>query len=177
MGKLARIKDLIISIFMIVFAFVLLIWPQYGPPVIMVIFGAALLFYGIYSLIFYCTRAVHMVGGKSVFYKSVLLMDLGVFMLSAFKGSERLVMLYLLVLLAASGAIDIVRALEFRKQGAGWVLRAIAGVVTILLLIVGFIYRKDPSTMVYVFCIGLLYSAATRIVAVFRKTAVVYIPQ
>ena len=56
-------------------------------------------------------------------------------------------------------------------------LRAIAGVVTILLLIVGFIYRKDPSTMVYVFCIGLLYSAATRIVAVFRKTAVVYIPQ
>ena len=56
MGKLARIKDLIISIFMIVFAFVLLIWPQYGPPVIMVIFGAALLFYGIYSLIFYCTR-------------------------------------------------------------------------------------------------------------------------
>ena len=118
-----------------------------------------------------------MVGGKSILYKSILLLDLGVFMISAFKGSERLVMIYLLILLAASGAIDIVRALEFRKQGAGWAFRAISGVVTIILLIVGFIYRKEPTTMVYVFCIGLLYSAITRIIGIFRKTAVVYIPQ
>ena len=177
MRKLTRFKNLIIGIVMIVFALVLLIWPQFGTPMIMLVAGIGLLIYGLYSLIFYFTMATHMVGGKSIFYRGILLLDLGVFMLSAYKGSERLIFLYLMVLLAATGLIDLVRALEFRKEGASWKLRALSGIVCIAILILGFIYRKGPRTMVYIFCLGILVSAANRIASVFRKTAVLYIPE
>ena len=177
MKKLTRFKNLIVGVVLIVFAFILLIWPRFGTPLIMLVFGIGLLIYGIYSLIFYCRMAIHMVGGKRIFYRGILLLDLGVFMLSAYKGSERLVFLYMMVLLAATGAIDLVRALDYRKQGAAWKLRAIVGVVCIVILISGLIYRRNPSTMVYIFCLGLLSAAISRIASVFRKTAVIYIPE
>ena len=177
MKKLARIKNLLIGIIMITFVVVLLTWPQIGTPMIMMVFGIGLLIYGIYSLVFYFTMAIHMVGGKTIFFRGILLLDLGVFMLAAYQGSDRLIFLYLMVLLAASGAIDLVRALEFRKQGASWKLRAICGVASIVIMIVGFIYRKNPNTMVYVFCLALLSAAINRIATVFRKTAVIYIPE
>ena len=137
----------------------------------------ALVIYGIYSLIFFCTMAIHMVGGKRIFYRSILLLDLGVFMLCAFKGSERLILLYLLLLLAAMGALDLVRALEFRKAGAPWKFRAIVGAACIVIAITGFIYRSDPNTLVYIFCLGLFCASISKIVSVFRKTAVIYIPE
>ena len=118
-----------------------------------------------------------MVGGKRILYRSILTLDLGVFMLSFYKGSERLILLYLMLLLAASGGIDLVRALQFRKEGAAWKLRALIGVLSILILIIGFIYRKDPHTMVYIFCLGLASTGINRIASVFRKTAVIYIPE
>ena len=177
MRKLTRVKNLLIGIVMIVFALLLLIWPQFGTPMIMLVCGAALLVYGLYSLIFWFTMARNMVGGKWIFYRSILLLDLGAFMLAAYNGSERLIFLYLMVLLAATGAIDLVRALEFRKEGAPWKLRAIIGAACIAILIAGLIYRKNPNTLVYIFCLGMLASAISRIASVFRKTAVVYIPE
>ena len=176
MNKMSRIKNLIIAAVMIVFAGVMLAWPQFGTPMIMLVVGLYLLFYGIYSLIFYFTMAIHMVDGKRVFYRGILLLDLGVFMLSAYRGSERLVFLYLMLMLAASGAIDLVRALDFRKQGESWKFRAVMGVVCILLLISAFIYRKEPTTLTYMYCIGMFVSAINRVVSAFRTTAIVYIP-
>ena len=177
MRKLTRVKNLIIGLAMIVVALVLFQWPKFGTPMIMLIPGFGLLAYGIYSLVFYATMAVHMVGGKSIFYRGILLLDLGVFMLAAYRGAEKLIFLYLMVLLLASGGIDLVRALDFRKQGAAWKTRAFFGIVSILILIAGFVYRKNPDTMVYIFCLALLSSALNRIITAFRKTAVIYIPQ
>lgn len=177
MKKLARFRNLILGIIMLVFAMVLLIWPQFGTPMIMLVAGIGLLIYGIYSLIFYCTMAVHMVGGKRILFRSVLLLDLGVFMLSSYRGSERLILLYLLVLLAAYGAIDLVRALEFRKEKAAWRVRAASGVLCIVIMIAAFVFRKNPNTLVYIFCLGLISAALGKIASVFRKTAVIYIPE
>ena len=177
MRKLTRFKNLIIGVIMIVFALLLLIWPDYGTPAIMLVVGLALLIYGIYCLVFFGTRAVHMVGGKRIFYRGILLLDLGVFMLAAYKGSERLVFWYLMLLLAATGSIDLIRALDFRKAGAPWKVRAIVGAACIIVLFVALIYRKNPQTLVYIFCIALTISAISKIASVFRKTAVIYIPE
>lgn len=177
MRKLSRIKNVVIGVVLILFALLLLIWPRFGTPLIMMVFGIGLLIYGLYSLIFFCRMAIHMVGGKRIFFRGILLLDLGIFLMSSFRGSERLVFLYMLVLLAASGAIDLVRALDYRKQGAAWLLRAVSGVVCIAILIAGLIYRRNPNTMVYIFCLALLFTAISRIVSAFRKTAVLYIPE
>ena len=177
MTKLTRIRELILGLAMIAFALVLFLTPESGSVVILVILGVGLVVSGVGTLIFYLTMARHMVGGKKIFYRGILLLDLGALLLSGYSGSEQLIRLYLLGLFAISGVIDIIRALELRKQGAPWKHRVIGGAFFIAILILGLIYKSNPHTVVYVFCIGLIYLGVTRIVSVFRKTAVLYIPE
>ena len=47
MRKLTRFKNLILGIAMFVFALILLIWPEFGTPAIMLVYGIALVIYGI----------------------------------------------------------------------------------------------------------------------------------
>ena len=120
MRKITRIKNLIIGFIMIAFAVALFLEPTYGPPVILLLLGLGLVANGVRLLIFYLTMARYMVGGKKTFYQSILTLDMGVLLLAGFTGSEQLVLLYLLGVLAVSGGIDIIRALEFRAEGARW---------------------------------------------------------
>ena len=177
MRKITRLKNLIIALIMFAIAIALFAEPQYGPLVIILLVGLALIAYGLVTLIFYITMASHMVGGKRIFYRSILILDLGVLLLAGYNGSEQLILLYLLGVLAVSGGIDIIRALEFRKEGASWKRRLISGLVCIAMLIVGTILMDNPRTVVYIFCIRLLYLGVTRLISVFKKTAVIYIPE
>jgi uncharacterized membrane protein HdeD (DUF308 family) len=177
MRQITRIKNLLIGLIMIALAASLLAFPQYGPGVIVLLIGIGLILSGIGSLIFYITMARHMVGGMKTFYRSILFLDLGVFMMTGFAVSEQLVLLYLMGILVISGGIDIIRALEFKKEGASWKARMVSGVISLVIMVIGTIFMDNPLTVVYLFCLGLLYSAVTRIVSAFRKTAVIYIPE
>ena len=177
MTKFTRIRNLIIGLIMIAIAVTLLLEPASGPVVILLILGIGLVGSGIGTLIFYFTMARHMVGGKKMFYRGILILDLGALLLAGYQGSEQLVLLYLLGVVAISGGIDIIRALESRKAGAPWKFRLVGGLVSIAILLVGLACMSNPHTVVYIFCFGLLYLGVARIISVFRKTAVVYIPQ
>ena len=177
MRKITRIRNLILGLLTIAFAVVLFLEPESGPLVILLILGAGLVVSGIGTLIFYFTMARHMVGGKKMFYRGILLLDLGAFLLAGYSGSARLIRLYLLATFALSGAIDIVMARSARKQGAPWVYRVIGGLLSIAILILAMVFKGNPHTVVYMFCAGLLYLGVTRIISVFRKTAIIYIPE
>ncbi len=178
MGKMTRIRNLLIAFAMIAIAIALFIAPQYGPGIIVLIVGAGLIVGGISRLIFYITMARHMVGGMKTFFHGILFLDLGVFMMSGFSVSERLVIYYLTIILLVSGGLDIIRALESRNEGASWKFRLVSGIITLaimVVMIVGAIFMNNMLIVVYIFCIGLLYQAADKIVSAFRKTAVIYI--
>ncbi len=177
MTKFTRFKNLIIALIMIAFAAILLSQPKYGPLLIVLVTGIGMILSGVHSLVFYCTMAVHMVGGKKTFYRSILTMDLGVFLLVCYNASEQLILLYLMGITAVSGGIDLIRALEFKKEGAPWKHRLISGLISIGIMVAGMIFMDNPVTMVYIFSLWLFYGAASRIVSVFRKTAVIYIPE
>ncbi len=86
---------------------------------------------------------------------------------------------YLLAVFAFSGGIDILRALEAKRYGApSWKLKLISGCVTIAAAaaigIAGFCFGS-PELAVYGYCVSLLYLAVVRLIAAFRKTAVIYI--
>lgn len=177
MRKMTKIKNLLLSMIMIAFIVVLLSFIRFGPVLIILLVGAGLIVSGVRTLIFYITMARYMVGGKRIFFNSILLLDLGVFMMTGSKVSEQLVLFYLTAILAIAGVIDIIRALESKKEGAPWKGRLLRGMVTIAILILTNIFKKQPNIVVYLFCIELLYYAVSKIISVFRKTAVIYIPE
>ena len=177
MRKITRIKNLLIALIMIAFAVLLLAFPEVGPLLIVILLGAGLIIEGIRSLIYYFTMAKNMVGGKKVLFRSIFILDIGAFLLTGCGASNQLIFLYLLGMLAASGGIDIIRALELKKEGARWKHRLISGLLAFVLLIAALIFMSDPQVVVYIFCIQLIYTAITRLVSVFRKTAVIYIPE
>ena len=177
MTKLSRIKNLLIALVLLIFVFLLLQFPQYGPLLIVLVFGVGLIIAGFRSLIYYLTMARNMVGGKKILYRSIFILDIGAFLLTGYGESNQLIRMYILGMLAVSGGIDLIRALELKKEGAVWRPRLISGLITLALLIAAKIFSSDPQMLVYICCIALLYNAVTRIVSVFRKTAVIYIPE
>ena len=89
------------------------------------------------------------------------------------------VIVYLLAVYAFSGAIDILRAVEAKKNGApAWNIKLISGSIrvaaTIALFILGVIFR-DKTVMVFGYCVNLGYAAVMRFINAFRRTAIVYI--
>ena len=177
MRKATRIKNLVIALIMIAFAIILLTIPQFGPLLTILVLGAGMIISGIRSLIYYFTMAKNMVDGKKVLYRSIFILDVGAFLMAGYNGSEQLILLYLMGLLAISGGMDLIRALELKKEGAPWKRRLASGLIAMILLIAALFSMSDPQLVVYIFCIGLFYSAVVRIISIFRKPAVIYIPE
>lgn len=134
--------------------------------------------YGIRLLIYYFSMARHMVGGKSTLYQAIIVLDLGLFTGSMISMSDYIVTIYLLSIFAFSGVIDILRSLEAKKNGASWRMKFITGCISVIMalaLVVTGLVQRNTTYLVYGYCFTLVYSGIMRIVASFRKTAMVYI--
>lgn len=134
--------------------------------------------YGIRLLIYYFSMARHMVGGKRTLYQAIIVLDLGLFTGSMISMSDYIVTIYLLSIFAFSGVIDILRSLEAKKNGASWRMKFITGCISVIMalaLVVTGLVQRNTTYLVYGYCFTLVYSGIMRIVASFRKTAMVYI--
>ena len=120
-----------------------------------------------------------MVGGQAILYRGVMILDLGIFTLTIADNPTVFVIIYLLLIHLFSGVIDILRALEEKGvQAPSWRFKFGSGVVNIVLALLAFIagtVMKSMETLVYIYCLGLFYSASARIISAFRRTAIVYI--
>lgn len=180
MSVFQRIKNCFTGILMILGALILVLIPKETYPVIPAILGTTLLVYGIYFLWYYFSMARHMVGGKAVLFRAIIAIDVALFTSSITSMNSRyIVLLYLLVLYAFTGAVDILRAMEAKNNGsAGWRLKLSRGIIgiafTVALFVIGFIIGRT-DIFVYGYCFSLVYSAVMRIVGAFRRTAIPYI--
>ena len=177
-----RIKNILIGALIILGAVILIIFPEDGILITAAILSLSLFFYGIKTLIYYLTMARHMVGGRIMLYLGIIVLDLGMFtmMLTNIprdQDNEKMyIALYLVVVYAFSGAIDILRALEAKKYSApSWKFSLISGVINVVVAILCIVFIGSSDMIVYLYCAGLIYSAIVRIVTAFRKTAIVYI--
>ncbi len=168
MSHWQRIKSVIGSVLLLLMIPILLFMPQeQGISLVAFVLSLLLIAYGVRVTWFYFRMARHMVGGKMMLCQGILLLDIGLFSVS------------LLAVFAFSGGIDILRALEAKRYGApSWKLKLISGCVTIAAAaaigIAGFCFGS-PELAVYGYCVSLLYLAVVRLIAAFRKTAVIYI--
>ena len=171
-----RIKNVLIGILIILGAVILIAFPEEGIIITASILSLSLFVYGIKTLIYYITMTRHMVGGRIMLYLAVVVLDLGMFTMMLTNIPKMYIALYLVVVYAFSGAIDIMRALEAKKyQAPSWRLSLTSGIISVVIAILCIVFIGSTNMIVYLYSAGLIYSAIARIITAFRKTAIVYI--
>ena len=108
-------------------------------------------------------------------YIGIVVMDLGLLIISSSSGSTILILIFLLGFQLVTGAIGVARALEARKNGAPWKVRLAGGIVSLVTVILGIIFFRDPENVVDIYCLGLIFSAVEHIITAFRREKVVTI--
>ena len=178
MSYFKRIKDIVSGLLMLLFAFLIVISPEEMLPFIVIVLAISMFIRGFRLLYYYISMARHMVGGKSVLYRSIIVFDAAILLTTAIPMSRQIVMFYLLFIYAFYGAIDVLRALEAKSHGARWKFKFFSGIFEVLFaiaLLVAGMFVGNPVFIVYGYAISLVYTAIVRIVGAFRKTAIVYV--
>ncbi len=179
MSAAQRVQKFIAALGYMGAAALMLLLEDDGYELVLLLLGFSLILQGFQAMVFYFTMARHMVDGRSILYKGVILLDFGIFTLSITQRADLMIALYLLGLNAFSGAVDIMRALEARRfQAASWRLNLAKGILNISFaaLAVAFgIVRRDMRHLTWVYASGLFYSGVLILISAFRKTAIVYI--
>ena len=178
MSNLRKAANITYSILEILLALIILLVPDTGFVIVFTILVFLMIAGGIKDLIFYFTMARHMVGGKTLLYRGLILLDFGAFSLGLADVPKFFLILYMLGVHAFSGAIEIMRALEARSFGSSWHLNMSFGIANIVIalfaVVSGFIFGS-MTFVTAVYALGLVYSAIGRILRALRKNAVVFI--
>lgn len=143
--------------------------------IVLTILSVALLVQGIRMIIFYFTMAKHMTGGRFILYRGILLTDLGLFTMSLQNVPVTYIMVYLIGLLAFSGAVDVFGAVDARKIHAHWKMRFIRGAVTIIFAVYALLNLNTPKYCVYIYSASLFYNALMYLISAFRRTELIMI--
>ena len=176
MTKARRVGNILTGLFIFLLGAALAVDPWHAYKVVILILGISLLVTGIRSLMYYFTMARHMVGGQTVLYRAVIVLDIGLFSLSLTNIPFVFVILYLAAIHGFSGFVDIMRAQEARRLQAGsWKLNFSHGLINVIMAVLCLVFLGTPFVAVEIYAIGLLYTGVIRIIQAFRKTPVVYI--
>ena len=178
MSLFKRLKELLIALVTALFGIILLFAGEEGQLIVIDIICLCLFFEGIRLLVYYMRMARHMVGGKRVLLRSVITLDLGLVTVQMIAMSNITILIYLLSIFAFTGAIDILRAMEAKRNGGYWKLKFINGCIHIIFsiaLIIAGLFVKNSYFLVCGFSISFFYSAFFRVFSALRKTAIVYI--
>ena len=179
MNSIQRIKIFLSGLGMLMGSLILSMEPEEGYYVIAIILSLSLLIYGIRSLIYYFTMARNMVGGKSIFYRALITIDLGIFTFTAITIPKIYLICHLLISRGFSGIVDMLRAMEDKKlEASSWRMSFLYGLGNLLIAVIALrcVFNQSTWMVVYIYSAGLAYSAIMQMIASFRKTAIVYIP-
>ena len=162
---------------MVVVALIFIVAPSDEAYVFVIaVLSTGLLIKGLRDIIFYFTMARHMVGGKMILIQGVIVLDFALLTGSMSDVPKIYILLYLVVLHAFSGVVEVLRAMEARRIVSGpWKMKFTHGVVDFLLALSCFIYIRQTHTALIIYSIGLLYSAVMRIANALRRTTFILI--
>lgn len=147
-----------------------------GYRLVIIFLSLSLIAAGLKEIVFFISMARHMVGGRFTLYMGVLLMDLGTFTMSMFMLPRFYILLYLAGTYAFSGVVEILEALEVKRNlGPYWKRNLIFGIINILIALICVIFIRNDNTVIYIFAGGLFYSAVTRVIRAFVRSEDVYI--
>ena len=148
---------------------IMIVDTEVGYRIVIGILGTWLLVYGIRTLIYFFTMTRHMVGGKLILYKGIILTDFGYLTASIYDAPKIYVLIYLVIIHAFSGLVEVLRAFEQKHYGAGWKIKLAHGIVNILMALACIVFMQKTATACIIYGIGIIYSAIIRIETAFQK--------
>lgn len=176
MSKFQRIQSVILAVLMLLAAVLMISMPEIGYLIIILILAITLVVIGIRYIVYYFSMARFMVGGRTILFIGVIALDMGLFTATLYTVPKIYVVLYLVATNAISGVLGILRALEAKRYGApSWRRNVTAGAVNLAIAVLSLVFIRSIRMIVIFYCIGLVYSAVTRIFTACRRTAIVYI--
>ena len=178
MTKWQRMKTIFRSLICLAFIPLLMADPDFGCVVIVLFLGIASALAGLRMLIYYASMARHMVGGIFILYIGVILLDFGLFTISVADIPKQYIMLYLMLVHLFYGLVEIMRAMEIRKRSMDfWRFKLMMGLGNLAIGALCIACINSGKMTVYIYCMGLLWSALLRIISAFRPASVVYVEQ
>ena len=176
MTNIQKFNNLLFGIISIAVAIYMIIYPQNGYMVMLFIIFFGLALRGIKELIYFFTMGRFMVGGRFSLYKGVFLLDVGLFTGSLIDIPKTYVMVYLVIINAFAGLVEILRVFETRRYGSkSWKLKFSHGLFNILLAVFCITFINHQRTVIIVYALGIIYSSIIRIISAFRKTEFIFI--
>lgn len=175
MSTAKRVIKILSGLMTIICSILMMRHPDVGCYIVVLILDVSLLLFGLRLLIYYFTMARYMVGGIATLYKSIIVIDFGLFVFGLSTLPQRSIMLYLIGCLTFSGAIDILDALMARKLEGSWKYQFSYGAIEIIVSIVCLFFLDSFKILTVVYCAGLIESAIMKMIGALRKTAIVYI--
>ena len=176
MSKLQRIGNVLLGLVMLLCAYVMVTQLEFGYLLVILIISISAIVIGLRYLVYYFTMARYMTGGGMMLYIAIFALDLGVFSLTLNNVPRIYVLLYLVGANLISGGIELLGALDSKRQGASWRLKFAGAAASIIAAVLSIaFFRRSDNLMVYIYSAGLVYNAVCRIINAFRRSAIVYI--
>ena len=170
-----RTREVLIGLGMLVLAILLIALDEKAYPLIVAIYSIALELRGFRQIWYYLTMARHMVGGRNILYRGILLIDAGVFTGSLIQVPQIYILIYLTGTLAFAAAVDLLRAREAKGIHGPWKFKTGQGLVELGIALICLIFLHTQSLVVDIFSVGFIISAFMRIAGAFRRSPVITI--
>ena len=176
MTNIKRLMEVLSGLIMILFGVLLFYSPESAYLIVVSTLSLTFAAIGLRNLFYYFTMARYMVNGRLILYKGIILLDFGLLTASFIDVPRIYLILYLAIIHAFSGAVEILRAMEARRYGArSWKLKFSHGIINLSLAICCLAFIKMTNLAIYIYAAGLIYSAIIRIITAFRRTTLVFI--
>ena len=176
MNRFQKIETILGNIILIIAAIVVMIDPENTYEYVLYGLAIVLMLYGLRYLAFYFGMSRFMVGGKIHLFYAAIFIDLGLLTLTMADDPGMYMFWYLLIARLFAGLVDLLNGIQARKlDSPAWKSSLLQGVVNIALVILCVICVKYTGLILYIFCLGLIYSGIAKIVNTCRQNAIIYI--
>ena len=176
MIKVRKIGSLLLGLYLILIGLSMIFLPEEGTEAAILFLALLLIILGIRGLIFYFTMAKHMVGGKSILYLNMILLDFGLVSGTMVGQSKIYLILYLIVAHAFAGVVGILRSGEERRYGVNsWKYEMIYAIGNLVIVVACLCSIGSTETLVWIYGAGILLGGIGQILKVFRKEEVEYV--
>lgn len=176
MTIIRRLNVIGFGIVQFILGIIMLIMPDYGTRVVLLLIGLYLIIVGYKNIWYYVAMARFMVDGRMVLIQGVIMIDFG-FLAGSLTDVPRIyIIIYLMIMHAFSGLLEFLRALEEKKYGSkSWRLKLCHGIVNLTIVVLCIVFIQNNSTTIIIFASGIIYSAIIRIITGFRKSSFLYV--
>ena len=176
MSKTRRVWNIIGAAFEIVIALLLMQIPDFAFEIIALFIAIILIIYGIKYIVYYLTHAQHMIGGKWLLLVGLILFDAGAFITLLYDMAQTILIVYVVVVHFVAAIINLARAVSNKGDGnPGWKIDLAQGIGNIAQVVLCIVFIKWVEVPVFIYCIGIIYSAILTIISSCKRTAIVYV--